>query len=249
MIIALVQMFSEKGDTKSNLLKTKELIRRSVKSGAEIVVFPEMSLTGYFASKKYLDATLQLNSKEVLEIVKLSEELGVTIIFGIGEQSDDKYYITQIVAQEGELIGCYHKHNVINDEANIFELGKELSTFSIGEIKFGITICADIDRPELFREYADRGCNVVFECASPDLYGDRENRDWEKGYLWWRQNCVEKIGKYSKDNEIKIAVATGSGRNLEDDFPGGGYLFSENGEIITETRDCKQEILVLEIEI
>lgn len=84
-------------------------------------------------------------------------------------------------------------------------------------------------------------------CASPNLYGNQENRNWKKGYLWWKNNCIEKIGKYAKNNNINIAVATQSGRNEEDDFPGGGYHFSPKGDIVKKTIDHKQEILFLEI--
>ena len=87
----------------------------------------------------------------------------------------------------------------------------------------------------------------MFECASPDLYGSREKRNWNSGYNWWKNNCIKKIGKYSKDNNLKIAVSTQSGRNLEDDFPGGGYLFSRNGKIINETRNYKQKVLIVNI--
>ncbi|MEK9177574.1 MAG: carbon-nitrogen hydrolase family protein, partial [Patescibacteria group bacterium] len=81
----------------------------------------------------------------------------------------------------------------------------------------------------------------------PNLYGDRRDRNWEKGYAWWRNNCIEKIGKYALYNKITIAVTTQSGRDIDDDFPGGGYLFSKNGELIAETKDYKQEMLLAEI--
>ena len=44
-----------------------------------------------------------------------------------------------------------------------------------------------------------------------------------------------------------IAVSTQSGQNVDDDFPGGAYLFSANGELLAETKDYKQEILLVEI--
>jgi predicted amidohydrolase len=101
--------------------------------------------------------------------------------------------------------------------------------------------------PELFEKYAQAGCQLVFECASPDLYGERNNRDREKGYAWWRKNCFEKIGQYALHNKVMIAVSTQSGRNVDDDFPGGAYLFSASGELLAETKDYKQELLLLEV--
>lgn len=240
-------MSSEKGDIEKNLESTKKYFKQAIDGGADIVVFPEMSLTGYFISEEYLNKALTLKSKEVLDIVNLTKDNNFTIIFGIAEKYDDKLFVSQLVAQNGYLVGVYRKHNVINNETKIFTSGEDLPTFNLGEHKFGITICADIDLPELFEKYTQLGCSLVFECASPDLYGDRVNRDWLKGYNWWRNNCIEKIGRYSKNNNIKVAVTTQSGRNIEDDFPGGGYLFSQNGDLVSETSDYEQNILIVEI--
>ena len=239
MKIALIQMNSEKGNIEKNLELTKEYFKQAIDDGAEVVVFPEMNVTGYFVSKKYLNKALTLESKEVLDILNLTNKNNFTIIFGIAELLNDKFYITQIIGEQGKIVGVYRKHNIINDETNIFTASNSKQVFYRGDLSYGITICADIDLPDLYEEYAKLGCNLIIECASPDLYGNREQRDWEKGYIWWRKNCVKKIGKYSKYNNVKIAVATQRGRNEADDFPGGGYLFSENGKIINETENYK----------
>lgn len=246
MKIALVQMASAKGDIDKNLTETERLIKLAVEQEAKIIVFPEMSLTGYFYEEKDLHFAVSVDHDAVRKVLNLSGKYDCTIIFGIAEKEGEKYFVSQLVAQNGKLSGIYRKHNIVNLEAKIFTAGKELGIFQHGEIKFGITICADIDLLALFADYAKAGCDIVFECASPDLYGDRENRNWQRGYNWWRNNCIEKIGSYAKDNQMAIAVSTQSGRNKENDFPGGGYYFSNEGQILTETKDYMDEILVFD---
>lgn len=247
MKIALVQMSSKKNNLKSNLAVTADFVKRAAQNMAEIVVFPEMNLTAYFTSEVDASSALAVEDKNIQEIIKLSKAYNLTIIFGIAEKKDSKLYISQLVAQHGELMGVYRKHNVVGAELKLFTPGKDLPIFNLGKLKFGITICADIDVPELFAEYAKAGCQLIFECASPDLYGDRDKRDWEKGYAWWRENCLKKIGQYAQDNKIVIAVATQSGRNQDDDFPGGGYLFLPTGQLSAETINYQQEILLVDI--
>lgn len=247
MKIALIQMSSKKRNIEQNLKLTKKYFKQATDDGAEIVVFPEMSLTGYFISEKYLNKALTLESQEVSDVVSLTRDNDSTIIFGIAELLNDKFYITQIIGERGKIVNVYRKHNIVNDEASFFAKGTLEPIFYKGVLSYGITICADIDLPDLYKEYATLGCNLVIECASPDLYGDKEQRNWENGYNWWKKKCIENIGKYSKDNNIKIAVSTQSGRNEEDDFPGGGYLFSEKGVLISETKNYKQEILMISI--
>jgi len=247
MKIALIQMSSLKGETKKNLATMTDFVEWAAAEQADLVVFPEMNLTGYFASSKYSPSALTLEDKTVKAAIKLSEKYRLAIVFGLAEKRGEKFYISQLVVKNGEILGIYHKHNVINDEAKIFTPGKDLPVFQIDNIKIGLTICADIDRPELFKSYAEKGCQLVIECASPDLFGDRVNRNWSGGYNWWRQNCIEKIGQYARENKIMIAIATQSGHNCEDDFPGGGYLFSTTGEILSQTQDYHQGMLLVEI--
>lgn len=237
-------MHSAKGAIKENAATMKKFFGKLSQEGVDMMIFPEMNLTGYFDNALYEEKALALTDIEVLDIVHLTEGNNITIIFGIAEKMNGKLYISQIVAESGEIVEVYRKHNIINNEAQIFTPGDGEPVFIKGNMKYGITICADIDLPDLYQKYAENGCDMVFECASPDLYGDREKRDWEGGYRWWKNNCIEKLSQYAKKNNIQIGVATQGGRNTEDDFPGGGYLFSTNGEIISETDNYTQETLI-----
>lgn len=240
-------MSSEKNNLNSNLAVTADFVKQAAQNMADIVVFPEMNLTAYFTSEADAFSALTVEDENVQAIIRLSKDYNLTIIFGIGEKKDDKLYISQLVAQNGKLMGIYRKHNIVGAELKLFTPGKDLSIFNFGELKFGITICADLDAPELFAEYAKADCQIVLECASPDLYGDRAKRDWERGYTWWRENCIKKIGQYALDNKMVIAVATQSGRNQDDDFPGGGYLFLPTGQLSAETKNYQQEMLLVEV--
>lgn len=247
MKIALIQMHSTKGEIKENSEIMKRFFEKLSQEGVDIMVFPEMNLTGYFDDANYKKKALALTDIEVLEIVQLTNDTNITIIFGIAEKANDKVYISQIIAESGKIMGIYRKHNIIDNEAQIFTAGSDEPVFTKENIKYGISICADIDLPDLYLQYAQNSCDIVFECASPNLYGDRETRNWEKGYQWWRNNCIEKLSQYAKANNIQIGVATQSGGNIGDDFPGGGYLFSQNGDLISETENHTQEVLIVNL--
>jgi len=116
-------------------------------------------------------------------------------------------------------------------------------------MKFGITICADIDDEQIFKEYANKGVFMIFECAAPGLYGDQKNRNWKSGYNWWHNDCLENLGRYAAENKIYIGVATQAGRTKDEDFPGGGYVFNPNGKCIYETSDWNPCILYTTLKI
>jgi NAD+ synthase (glutamine-hydrolysing) len=246
MKVALLQSPAIMGNVCKNYAIAANLVKRANKLGAEFFVFPEMSLTGYFDKKGQMENSISTENEFIKKMIDLTANRK-TIIFGLSEKRDNGHYITQVVAHNGKLIGKYEKHNLAGNEKKNYKVGKELPMFCINGLNFGITICADIDLGALYKNYKQKGCEIVFECASPDLYGESKNRDWEKGYEWWRGNCIKKIGKYSKDNKLKIAVVTMSGRNEYGDFPGGGYLFSHKGTLVAETKNHQDEILIIDL--
>jgi len=87
----------------------------------------------------------------------------------------------------------------------------------------------------------------VFELAAPGLFGDQATRNWQSGYAWWEGECREKLGRYARTYGLWIAVATQAGRTIDEDFPGGGYLFAPGGERVFATKDGAPGAVYLEI--
>lgn len=236
--LALVQMCCEKADTDANLAATERYIREAVAQGAEVVCFPEASITGYVDPLRYPGIALDLDGPEVARFVAMTRDTSVTAIAGIVERNPDGApFLTQIVAERGQLVATYRKMTIPDDEAELYTPGEEAVIFTHSAGTLGLAICADIDNPAVFAGCARRGARAVFECAAPGLYGAQETRDWAAGYAWWRGECHEKLSRYARDYRITVAVATQAGRTRDEDFPGGGYLFAPDGACIAETTD------------
>ena len=115
-----------------------------------------------------------------------------------------------------------------------------MPVFQHDDLTYGIAICADIHNREVFAACARQGAQVVFEVAAPGLYGEQATRDWRSGYEWWRGECHQYLAAYARDYGLWIAVATQAGRTVDEDFPGGGYLFRPDGECVYETADWSE---------
>lgn len=115
--------------------------------------------------------------------------------------------------------------------------------FDHQQTPFGLAICADIGSPQVFADSARQGAKIIFECAAPGLYGEQATRNWQSGFAWWRGACHANLGQYARDNGIYIAVATQAGRTVDEDFPGGGYLFAPDGACIAATADWAEGVL------
>jgi predicted amidohydrolase len=160
-----------------------------------------------------------------------------------------KPFITQVAARSGTMLGVYRKTTIPEDEAPWFGPGAGVPVFAELEPAFAMSICADIEDPSVFATAARQGARIVFEAAAPGLSGEQETRDWQAGFDWWRSECHTKLSRYAREQGIHIAVATQAGRTVDEDFPGGGYLFGPDGRCIVESADGSPSVLYAEIDV
>jgi predicted amidohydrolase len=239
-----VQLRCEKGAIEANLAAHDESLGAAHRRGADIVCFPEASISGYVDPALYPHALLRVDGPEVTRFVALTHGTGLTAVAGLVEVCPDEPggnpylpYLTQVVAHDGTLLGVYRKRTIPEDERHLFTPGGAARVFTHPKTTFGIAICADIDNPAVFADCAAQGARVVFEAAAPGLYGEQAMRDWRTGYAWWRGECETKLGGYARAHGIYIAVATQAGRTSDEDFPGGGYVFGPDGALLAATPD------------
>jgi predicted amidohydrolase len=243
-LISLVQQNCQKGRFADNLARAAKFVSET---DADIVCFPEMSLTGYLDPVWQAESVLRLDSPQVRDFCRLSA--GRTLIAGIVEHHPaGKPFITQIVATDGKLAGAYRKVNVAPDEQDMFDAGSERPVFTAAGVRFGIAVCYDVGHGDLFDAYAQAGADLVLLAAAPGLYGAQETRDWRSGFQWWRGECRRHLADSANRNGIWIGVATQSGRTVDEDFPGGGYLFAPDGSLVAETPDHTEQMLTVSVE-
>lgn len=248
--LGLVQMKCQKGAIGYNIISMYKYLEECKRKGADIVCFPEMNITGYIDPLKYPQSVISKYHSAIQQVADMSFTYQVTIIAGFAEKNyTGKPYITQLVAQEGKIAGCYRKRNICGEEAELYSSGNESPLFSHSGVSFGLAICADMDEGNIFAEYGRKRAHLVFESAAPGLYGEQESRNWESGYDWWKNECNSKLSKYAAENGLYIAVSTQAGRTEDEDFPGGGYVFAPQGSCIYQTEDWHEGILIAGIEL
>ena len=246
--IGLVQMRCEKGAIDENLAVIHAHLQTGIHQGVDIMCFPEMSITGYIDPVQCPLAVLHLDGPEVTRFLAMTKDVPIFAIAGLVEENPQgKPFISQIIAHKGELLGVYRKKTIAPDEAPWFTAGSTVEVIQHPKVIFGVSICADIDSPQIFAELAGRGAHVVFEAAAPGLYGSQATRDWLSGYQWWQEECHDKLGRYARDNRLYIGVATQAGRTHDEDFPGGGYVFGPDGACLATTSDWSEGVLYAEL--
>jgi predicted amidohydrolase len=248
--IGLVQMRSEKGAVAENLRRTAEYLEEAAEKGVDVVAFPEGSISGFIDPTRFPEAVLRLDGPEVARFLRLTEGFPGVVLAGIIEENGrHKPYITQLIARDGQLLGHYRKRTIEDEETLWFSAGDSPFVFEQRGVTAGVAICADNGNERVFAECAGLGAKIVFEMAAPGLYGEQATRDWQAGFDWWQQECVDYFGRYAPAHDIWIAVATAAGRTSDEDFPGGGFVFGPDGRRLFGTADWSEGVVFLELDL
>lgn len=251
--IALVQMQCEKNGIVKNLQKIERYINLAAEARADIICFPEMSITGYTNSEKHPRIAQHTDSQAMQKFYSFTKNKSLIAIAGFIEKNDDgRPFISQVVTASGRLVGVYRKRNIVPNEKKCFAKSSNVPIFiTKNGIKFGISICADIKKEESFRDAAQLGAKIVFHASAPGLYGKRckTHDNWISGYRWWQKECYKYLSKYAKKNKIYIASTAQCCSTIDEDFPGGMYVFSPNGNCICQSNSYSESSLICEIPI
>jgi predicted amidohydrolase len=170
MKTAVAQISCALGDLDANLRTIRSFTKRAKDAGAELIVFPEMSDTGYSMLTIQKHAT-SWNEGVVPELRKLAATLSVTIICGVSERDGDCIYNSQVVINDaGEIVGRYRKTHLFSpapiEEHLCFAPGDCLTTTAVGALTLGLTICYDLRFPEVYRRLAVEQKSNVFIISS-----------------------------------------------------------------------------------
>ena len=139
-------------DVKANLCHTIDKIKAAKADGADLVVFPELALTGYFVGARYHEAALRMDSPQIRKLAAATK--GTAAVVGFIEESQAlNFYNSALVAVDGEILYAYRKLNLPNygvfEERKIFSGGKHVRVFKYKGLTFAPFVCNDLWHPSL----------------------------------------------------------------------------------------------------
>lgn len=150
------------GEIEKNLQKIKEFIEETSPL-PEILVLPELALTGYtFKDKKEAySLSLKKDDKIVKRLINLCKDRKISISIGFLEREKNKIYNSSFFITDEGIKNIYRKINLFKDEKDIFEKGKDLSVFDLKGVKIGQMICFDWIFPEVARYLSINGAQII----------------------------------------------------------------------------------------
>lgn len=235
--LLLTALRCAKGDPAGNLVRHRDLVERGAAADCELVLFPEMSLTGSGP-----DSAVPLEHPSVRDLVGASAG-GPAICFGLAEAlAGDRPWITQVVAAGGRIVQLHRKAGVAPDEQDHYRAGAGSGAFALAGTSMSLAVCAEIGLDASYRT----GSSLVLGPAAPGLYGRRKTPDdWRRGFDWWRGSVLDDAARWLRPGSV-LAVSTQAGATEDEDFPGWCALVAPRGHVLDELPDWGEGSLVIE---
>jgi predicted amidohydrolase len=238
--VLLTSVLCQKGETETNLARHRELHGRAAAEGCDLLLMPEMSLTGYLDT-----AATDLGDAAVAELVGLTRS-GPAVCFGLVERRAGVGlpWITQVTAARGEVLSVHRKAYLGEDEDPYFAPGPPTETFELGGVTLSVAVCAEIGDDRAYGPPA----RLVLGPAAPGLYEPRRHDDaaWLRGLDWWRQSVIDDARRLLGPDQW-LAVSTQAGATVDEDFPGWAGLIGPGGLVAAELPDWREATLAVDI--
>lgn len=158
MKIAVAQISCAVGDLEANVQKIRDFSSLAKRTGAELILFPEMVDTGYSMPTIQKHAS-GWNQGVVPELQRISKQLSLAILCGVSERDGESIYNAQaFVGADGEIVAKYRKTHLVTapplDERTCFSPGNDFVSRTMDKLNLGLSICYDLRFPEMCRALA-----------------------------------------------------------------------------------------------
>lgn len=170
MKVAMLQLAFNDQDAKDDRIARVENIIDEVKD-ADLVLLPEVWNIGYFAFEQYKAESEFIIGKTVRSLSDKARQHQMYIFAGsfIEREGDNLYNGTVLLNPKGEICGHYRKIHLFgigSEERKVLSAGDKIIVADTEFGKFGLSICYDLRFPELHRQMAAMGAEIILSCAA-----------------------------------------------------------------------------------
>ena len=237
--IALAQLNPIVGDVKGNIIKLID-IRNNLKNEVDIIVVPELYVTGYPIDDLVLrNDFLDLVENEINSLAKMTNDGKAAIILGAPRKEKNAIRNSVFVLDDGKIISFRDKHNLPNsgvfDEQRIFSPGALSGPVKIRNVLIGLPICEDIWTENVIECLCETGAEIILSInASPYSLKKHDQR---------MSVAVSRV----IESKIPLIYLNRVGGQDELVFDGASFCLSHEGKLSVQLKDFQEEILEIDL--
>jgi predicted amidohydrolase len=253
--IALAQFYPRLGDVAANLAAHLTTVAAAAAEGAGLVVFPELSLTGYFLKDQVPEVALTIDSPEVGALRAASRDGGIDVVAGLILESDrHRFYNAALYISDGQVVHVHRKVYLptygLFDEQRYVASGDRFRAFDapLGRRterhwRAGILICEDLWHPSAPALLARQGVDLIIcPSASPGrgvLQGDAVGT--ASSYDVMTRTYAQLFTTY-------VLYCNRSGFEDGVGFWGGSRVVDPEGSVVAELHGAQESVLFHKLE-
>jgi predicted amidohydrolase len=244
--VAIAQINPRLGDLQFNLGLYEEKIRLGVKEKADLMLFPELSLTGYFLRDMVPNVALKLSSREIESLKELSRE--VAFVAGLVEESPDyRFFNAAVYFEAGEIQHVHRKVYLptygMFDEQRYFARGDRIRAFDSRFGRLALLICEDLWHPSTAYLAALDGALAILCPSSSPLRGISEGQVQDDNARYW-----EMINRAYAET-FSLFMIYGNRTGFEDGvgFWGGSEIVGPTGERVAKAKYYDEDLVLGEV--
>jgi NAD+ synthase (glutamine-hydrolysing) len=240
--IALGQINTTVGDLDGNVDKMAKWAARATETGADLVCFPELAVTGYPPEDLVLRPQFVTDNLEALDDLASRTAGGCAVLTGFVDRSDRGLHNAAGLLSRGTVVASYHKVKLPNygvfDEQRYFVPGDAGCSVRLASSALGISVCEDAWQPGTpWKEYAGEGVRII-----PNINGSPYHRHKTVDRL-------EVCRARAHDTGAWIVYTNAVGGQDELVFDGGSMVVSPEGELVWHARMFEEDLLVVDIDV
>ncbi|MCY3833777.1 MAG: carbon-nitrogen hydrolase [Chloroflexi bacterium] len=247
--VGLAQIYPKLGDVEHNLRLHLDMIRRARADAVDLLVFPELSLTGYQVQDLVPEVALRVYRDDLVFAELLAASADIDIVVGfVHEDARNRFYIANAYLSAGELVHLHHKLYLptyaMFDESRYFAQGNSVRAFDTRFGRVGMLICEDfwhVSPPYLL--WLDGADILILNSSSPSRGLNESDR--LMGARWVEQVNQAYGGMFTSYILHCNRVGYEDGKN----FGGGSSVVDPDGEFMTRGLYFDEALITQEIDL
>ncbi|MGH2454896.1 MAG: nitrilase-related carbon-nitrogen hydrolase [Candidatus Limnocylindria bacterium] len=246
--IALAQLAPRLGEVDANLELAGGWLARAASQGAQLVVFPELALTGYLLSDLVPEVALTAADPRLAALSR--DAPGVLVAVGFVEETDDHRYCNSVaLLRDGELLGVHRKVYLptygLFDEGRFTRPGDRIRTHAVGEPlgRIGLSVCEDFWHPSLPMLQAQDGASLLVNVAAGPARAPGSAAGVRAIAGWHRMQDT-----YALLGTVAVAFCNRVGNEEGLTFWGGSRILAADGSVVAEGALYEEALVVGSLE-
>lgn len=240
--VAIAQINCTVGDLEGNAERIFNAAREAAARGADIVVTPELALTGYPPEDLLLRPALYARCDETLSLLasRLSAFPDLHAVIGHPSRDGGRRYNTASVFRGGRKVGCVHKRELPNydvfDEERYFSHGSEPFVFDVKGTRFGVVVCEDTWFKRAPAAAREAGAQVLLAPNASPFHVHK---------LALRHDVMR---ENVTSTGMSLVYANLVGGQDELVFDGGSFVLNANGDVVAQMKDFVEAVEVFDFD-